>query len=664
MKRLLCRIFAVLALVAGIVTPSAGLAFVDPSTDTTTVVPVPPVAPAPPVQAPPIPVIPTPGVGPPVNPVPQMPVVVPVPVQNPNPVPQPVPVVTPVVPAPEPVVVPQPAPPQAPTPVKIPVPVPQPAPVQERPVPAPVREQPTVAPKPVPQPAPVQSPPSVIPTTQPVRPMPDSTMVTPVVPPKTEAPRDAPVAVPQTPQLVPPIAASTGPTGTMGQPPLPSTGNRQLPPPGDTNDASPVVGSAVAVVPHDTGPGQHNPTPLPELTVQPPPAINQNITNTTIDAPRQLPPPGLSNPFPNWGYNPPVEVKPLPVPGHGGGPCNVPGCDNNGPGPIGGGCGTPPCSSPGPGNCGTPPCSSPGPGNCGTPPCSNPGPPGSCGTPPCGGPGPGGGGCGTPPCGGPGPGGGNCGTPPCGPPPPIIPDHPVYNPWQNGNHQLPPPNPDIFVRADDNGQVVFINNVTQINNTAVNNAPAIVYLTNFNTNRVLSFNANFGSPLYLSPGWCGGIGGSWGWSANVNILGFGASFAGGGAFNVGAGCGYIPPPMPPVNPLPIYSPGYQPVYASNYFEPQGCGCVYADNTYLYGNYQQVEIQGVPQQAFVPTSYTPDIVFQQPTEGLPPFMTGDEPMSTSWFARQPAVLWVSVGVVMLGLMGLAYVNRQRLMSMLG
>jgi len=239
----------------------------------------------------------------------------------------------------------------------------------------------------------------------------------------------------------------------------------------------------------------------------------------------------------------------------------------------------------------------------------------------------------------------------------------VYNPWQNGNHQLPPPNPDIFVRANDNGQVVFINNVTQINNTVVNNAPVVVYLTNFNTGSVLSFNANFGSPLYLSPGWCGGIGGSWGWSANVNILGFGASFAGGGAFNVGAGCGYIPPPMPPVNPLPIYSPGYQPVYASNYFEPQGCGCVYADNTYLYGNYQQVEIQGVPQQAFVPTSYTPDIVFQQPTEGLPPFMTGDELGSTNWFAKQPAVLWVSIGVVVLGLMGLAYVNRERLVSML-
>lgn len=648
MKRLLCRIFAILALVAGIVTPSAGLAFADPSTDTT-VVPVPPVPPVPIVQAPPLPVVPTQAVGPPVNPVPQVPVVNPVPVQNPNPVPQPAPVVTPVVPAPAPVVVPQPTPVQAPPPVKIPVPVLEPAPVQERPVPVPVSEQPTVAPKPAPQPVPVQSLPSVVPTTQQVRPVPDSTVVSPVIPPKTEVPRDTSVVVPPIVKPVPQIAASTDTADDVDRSPPPLTGNRQLPPPGSVNDEPPVAAGPVPTVPHSVDAGSHGPNLLPPVTVQPPPAINQNITNTTIDVPRQLPSPGPSNPFPNWGYNPPVEVKPLPVPGHGGGPCNTPGCNTNGPGPIGGGCGTPPCSNPGPGTCGTPPCSGPGPGNCGTPPCTNPGPPG---------------GCGTPPCGGPGPGGGSCGTPPCGPPPPIIPDHPVYNPWQNGNHQLPPPNPDIFVRADDNGQVVFINNVTQINNTAVNNAPAVVYLTNFNTNRVFSFNANFGSPLYLSPGWCGGIGGSWGWSANVNVLGFGASFAGGGAFNVGAGCGYIPPPLPPVNPLPIYSPGYEPVYASNYFEPQGCGCVYADNTYLYGNYQQVEIQGVPQQAFVPTSYTPDIVFQQPTEGLPPFMTGDESMSTSWFARQPAVLWVSVGVVMLGLMGLAYVNRQRLMSMLG
>lgn len=646
MKRLLCRIFAVLALVAGVVMPSAGLAFADPSTDTT-VVTMPPVPTVPPVQAPPVPVLPTQGADPPVNPTPQAPVVNPIPVQNPNPVPQPAPVITPVAPAPVPVVVPSQAPQQVPLPVKIAVSVPQPS-VQERPAPAPVSvsEQPTVAPKPAPQPVPVQSTPPVVPTTRQVQTVPNSKVATPIVPTvRTEAPREAPVTVPPIVKTVPQIAASTGTAGGVDQPP--AIGNHQLPPPGEPNDASPVIDSSVADILHDGASGSHSQNLLPEATVQTQSAVNQNSNNTTIDAPRQLPSPGPSNPFPNWGYNPPVEVTPLPVPGYGGGPCGTPGCNNNGPGPIGGGCGTPPCSNSGPGNCGTPPCSGSGSGNCGMPSCSNPGPPGGCGTPPCGGPGSGSG----------------CGAPPCGPPPPIIPNRPVYNPWQNGNHQLPPPNPNIFVRADGDGQVMFINNVTQINNTAVNNAPAIVYLTNFNTNRVLSFNANFGSPLYLSPGWCGGISGSWGWSANVNILGFGASFAGGGAFNVGAGCGYIPPPLPPVNPLPIYSPGYQPVYASDYFEPQGCGCVYADNTYLYGNYQQVEIQGVPQQAFVPTSYTPDIVFQQPTEGLPPFMTGDEPVSVNWFTRQPAVLWVSVGVVMLGLMGLAYVNRERLIGML-
>lgn len=637
MKRLLCRLFVVMALVTGIVTPSAGLAFADPSTDTT-IVPVPPVPPAPPVQGPVAPVIPTQGVSPPVNPVPQVPVVDPIPVQAPQPVPQPGPVVTPVVPAPAPVVVPQQVPQQAPVPVKTPDPVPVPAP-------APVIEQPTVVPKPAPQPVPVQSPPPVISTTPQVRPVPvpsnDTAVVTPVTPTKSEAPQDNPGERP-TPQLVPPATASTGVGSSVDSPPLPPNGNRQQPPSGVPND---VPGSPGGIAPPAT-------VQSPDISQQ----INQGSGNeqTVLDTPRRLPPPGPANPFPDWGYNQPTEVQPLPVPGHGGGSCNAQNCNNNGPGPVGGPCTAQNCNNNGPGPVG--PCTGlncnnngPGPvgGGCGTPPCTNPGP----------------GGCGTPPCGGPGPIGGGCGTPPCGPPPPIIPDRPVYNPWQNGNHQLPPPNPNIFVRGGNDGQVVFINNVTQINNTVINNnAPAIVYLTNFATNRVLSFNANYGTPFSLSPGWCGGLSGGWGWSANVNILGFGASFAGGGAFNVGAGCGYIPPPIP-VNPLPIYSPGYPPVYASNYFEPQGCGCVYADNTYLYGNYQQVPIQGVPQQAFVPTSYTPDIVFQQPTEGLPPFMTGDELGSTNWFAKQPAVLWVSIGVVMLGLMGLAYVNRERLTSML-
>lgn len=629
MKRLLCRIFAVMALVAGIVTPSAGLAFADPSTDTT-VAPVPTVPPVPTaqVQTPVVPVIPTPGVGPPVAPAPQVPVVVtpaPVPVPAPQPVPPPAPVVAPVVPT----VAPQPVPVKAPDPVP-----PQPAPVVTvppapvtAPAPAPVVEQPIPAPKPVIQPAPA---PIVVPPVQPPKPVTPPASVTapappvvPVPPVKSEAPQITTVDRPV--PSAPPVAVDTGPV-PANQPP--STGRTQLPPPAGPNEVSPVEGSDPVVVPHDAGVGARSVSPLPEVAVQTSPAINQNITNTTIDVPRQLPPPAPSNPFPSWGYNQPVEVQPVPFPVHngqqGGGSCNTTQNCNNNPGPVGGSCGNPPCSNPGP----------PG-GGCSTQPCNNPGPSGNCGSPPC----------------------GNV-------PPPIIPDHPVYNPWQNGNHHTPPPNPDIFVRGDDNGQVVFVNNVTQINNTSINNAPVTVYLTNFDTNRVLSFNSNYGTPNYLSPGWCGGLGGSWGWSANANVLGFGASFAGGGSFNVGPGCGYIPPPMPPVNPLPIYSPGYPPVYASNYSTPQGCGCIYADNTYLYGNYQQVPIQGVPQQAFVPTSYTPDIMFQQPTAGLPPFMTGDDPVSTNWFAKQPAILWVSVGIVMLGLTGLAYVNREHLMRVFG
>ncbi|USN96474.1 MAG: hypothetical protein H6797_05420 [Candidatus Nomurabacteria bacterium] len=521
-------------------------------------------------------------------------------------------------------------PPAAPSPVQAPPELPVPPPVQVKPqapvqVPqAPVQvSQPPVTTTVVPPSsaqvppktqAPKVTPPKSVPPTASVTSLPDS-------PPPSSVPQPSvPKASPQNPSSqVPTVKSPTAPGG-MGvqEQPKPT----EVPTPSDTKD---VQGSAVPAessppkiagsVPSIGQPAQETPSivvphgtslpsapgdavDLPDLPKQP------TGGGSHSGPPQQLPPPPPANPFPDWGHKPAVEAQPTPVPVSNGYP------------------GGPPNGQPG--------------GSCG--------PNGPCG--------PGG------PCGGNGPCNQN------GPPPPILGNHDVYNPWQHGNRRRPPPNPNVFVGPGQNNQVVIVNNVTQVNNTVINNAPANIYLTNFVTHDVLSFPANYGTPYNLPSGWCGGVGGSWGWSANVGVPGFGASFAGGGAFNVGGNCGYVPPP-PIVQPLYIYSSGYAPWYTNDYFVPQGCGCVYANNTYLYGDYQQQVIEGQPQQVFVPTSYTPDIVFQQPTQGLPPFITGDNPVtntaSQSWFVRQPVILWFGIGIVVIGLLGLAYVNRQRLLS---
>lgn len=599
----------------------------------------------------------SPPVGPTTTPVPA-PILVP---QQPN-----IPVAPPV-PVPPPVAPQQPVPPQAPPPVvqpppQAPIVVPEPpvapppitvqpqAPVQQ----VPVQQPEVVPPKPVSPPpqVTVQAPPepvAPVPTTTidiphpqntspapPSSPEPRITTHAPVIPPTVSSPEigsGQPSVrsgdVPQEPQEGQVPVTTQQQQGNPGPNPDHRSGGNpgQQPPEQGVPPSAPGNGPPVSI------PNQGPPFGMPPSDGNVPPGGTHVpggpcIGNSPCDQggpPQQLPPPpGASNPFPDWGHNPPVEVQPTPVPVDG----PYPGGNPGGPG--------------GPGGPGIPG----GPGG----PCGNNGPSGPCGP---GGPGA--------PCGNNGPPG------PCnpgGPPPPILGDHGVYNPWQHGNQYFPPPNPDIFVGPGQNNQVVIVNNVTNINNTVINNVPANLYLTNFVTNQVLTFPVNYGTPYALAPGWCGGVGGSWGWSASVGVPFFGASFAGGGAFNVGGNCGYIPPP-PITQPLYIYADGYAPWYTNDYFVPQGCGCVYANNTYLYGSYQPVTIQGQTQQAFVPTSYTPDIVFQQPTEGLPPFITGDNPVantaSQSWFARQPAILWVGIGVVIIGLLGLAYVNRQRLLS---
>lgn len=214
-----------------------------------------------------------------------------------------------------------------------------------------------------------------------------------------------------------------------------------------------------------------------------------------------------------------------------------------------------------------------------------------------------------------------------GPPPPVVGGVQVDNPWLHGSDQhRPPPNSDVYVRPGDDGQVTIINNVTQINNTQINyNSPTTVYLTNFNTGQVFTTQASYGTPWVLPQNWCGGVGGSWGFSANIGVPGAGLRFAGGGAFNVGNGCGYVQPVQQPQ--MIFYQQGYQPFFTNNYVALPN-DCYYVNNTYVYAQPQQqpVYIGGQPQAVYAPTSYTPDRILQAPIQGAPKwlFPTGVNP----------------------------------------
>gem|GEM_PF-5464926 len=227
------------------------------------------------------------------------------------------------------------------------------------------------------------------------------------------------------------------------------------------------------------------------------------------------------------------------------------------------------------------------------------------------------------------------------PPPPVVPGANWHDPWlDHGNHRLPPPNPDIFVQGDNN-TVVIVNNVTNVNNTVVN-GPSNLYLTNFVTGQTLNFSGiGYGTPYALPSGWCGGSAGYWGWSAGI-----GGAYVGGGVFNASASCGYVPY-VPPPAPLVIYSAGYQPYYVDNYVTVPDCGCVYANNTYFFGQQQQVTLPGQsqPQSVFVPTSWSPNIVTQPPSSGVPPYFyeTGHVP---SWWSQY----WLVVVVVVVAGVG--------------
>lgn len=146
-------------------------------------------------------------------------------------------------------------------------------------------------------------------------------------------------------------------------------------------------------------------------------------------------------------------------------------------------------------------------------------------------------------------------------------------------------------------------------------------------------------------------------------LGSGLTFLASGVLNIGIG-GFFQPYIPPPAPLFIGAPGYPEFYAPDYIQPEGCGCVYVDNTYLYG--QQQEEQG--RTVFVPTSWTPSPVTQPAKQGLPPFITGVNPVpqlpNPSGLAAMlhrdwlPLVMWGG-GTLIVAAIGAAYwVNRYR------
>lgn len=117
------------------------------------------------------------------------------------------------------------------------------------------------------------------------------------------------------------------------------------------------------------------------------------------------------------------------------------------------------------------------------------------------------------------------------------------------------------------------------------------------------------------------------------------------------------PPPPPHTPLVIEAPGH-PVYTTNeYIEINECSCIYVSNTYIYGHREG--------EVFVPSSWTPDIVTQPAIEGLPPFITGTNPVEkraanmVSWttaFSHPMFLIGLSTTVISLAV--LIFLKRQR------
>jgi len=213
----------------------------------------------------------------------------------------------------------------------------------------------------------------------------------------------------------------------------------------------------------------------------------------------------------------------------------------------------------------------------------------------------------------------------------------------------PPPNPNAYFGGGVGGYPTFYNGYSGDN--------PYLYLSNPGTGQSFYYpNAGYGTPWQLPQGWCGNScgDGSWLWS-----LVSGATYLASGILSVAVG-GLFTPFIPPIAPLIIAAAGYPWFYANNWIQPDGCGCVYVDNTYLYGQQQG--------PVYTVTSWTPDIVTQPARKGLPPFITGDNPtpkvvavVAKAWYARQPDIVWFGCAVFVVGLLGLVYVNRRTLLG---
>ena len=216
------------------------------------------------------------------------------------------------------------------------------------------------------------------------------------------------------------------------------------------------------------------------------------------------------------------------------------------------------------------------------------------------------------------------------------------NPWQNDQVQQFPTATDIDIKGDDNTVTVINNitnvqqitnniNITDIDVTKIENRQDWLYLHNIeHPDLVLRVAAEFGHPVRLNPGWCGGIGGAWSFSAAVAGDNFAAAFSGSGVFYSNNGCGYSPPPKhPPQYPDQLYvcPPRGQhglPVHQGNY-QILSQTLVYAPeyNIYYYGNWETRTVNQKPQKVFALTQgWSPDTVFQQkPIPGAPPPIKG-------------------------------------------
>jgi hypothetical protein len=231
---------------------------------------------------------------------------------------------------------------------------------------------------------------------------------------------------------------------------------------------------------------------------------------------------------------------------------------------------------------------------------------------------------------------------------PVLNDQQVHDLWRELGHdrQGPPPDSDVHVVPGPGGLPTILNNVQHLA-AALPHPPVVMAFLNLAAGAVFTTTVPFGAPVVLPAGWCGGgfrAGASIAWSATVASPTGGVNLAGSGGFNVDASCGVVR--FSAGAALSISIGGVLYPVGTDYFQPQGCACIQARNTWWRGVPQWQNVNGQSQWVLQPDGWTTDLLRQPMAPGAPVYANASlaAPLPPAW------PWWVIPAVLLLGVAG--------------